>query len=276
MKKVEIKLLEKITQEMKNNRKVALATITKAVGSTPGRDGAMMVIFDNGSTFGTVGGGNAEQVITTSAIKCLENNQSSSFHFQLNESDDSVQMQCGGEIDVYIKVFVPKDKLLIVGGGHIALKLYELAGILDLHITIFEDREDYCNKDRFPKADEIILGDIGLNLKNYDIDKNCYIVIVTRGHSHDEVALKTVINTNAAYIGMIGSKNKVKNTMEHLRKEGISEKLINKVFSPIGIDLEGNTPSEVALSILSEIILVKNKGRLIHMKDSAGSINNLV
>ncbi|SDL10605.1 XdhC family protein [Natronincola ferrireducens] len=265
---MEVKLLEKITKEVKANRKVALATITRSEGSTPGREGAMMLVLEGGETYGTVGGGKAENIITTAAVKCLENCRSESFHFQLNDGIGGIQMQCGGEIDVYIKVFVPTLKLLIVGGGHIALKLYEIAATINFDTVIFEDREDYCNKDRFPKAQEIILGDIEGNLNNYDIDENCYVVIVTRGHSHDEIALKSVINTNAAYIGMIGSKNKVQNTMENLRKEGVSEEVMNKVFAPIGIDLGGNTPEEIALSILSEIILVKNKGRLLHMKEA--------
>ncbi|SET46924.1 xanthine dehydrogenase accessory factor [Natronincola peptidivorans] len=264
---MEYKLLDVLREEVKENRKAALVTVTKAMGSTPRKTGSMMVVFQNGRTYGTIGGGKFEIAAIHAAVKSLEEGKSGSFHFQLNDEVGSLQMQCGGEADVFIKVFVPNHKLMLVGGGHIALSLYELGKKLGFFTVVFEDREEYANKARFPDVDEIQLGNIEEKLQNYPIDETCYIVIVTRGHQADESALKSVIHSNAAYIGMIGSKNKTAYILDNLRKEGIPQDTIDKLYAPIGLGLGGETPEEIALSILAEILLVKNNGRFIHMKD---------
>ncbi|WDU82385.1 XdhC family protein [Caloramator sp. Dgby_cultured_2] len=118
-----------------------------------------------------------------------------------------------------MKVIGSREKLLIVGGGHVALELYKFAKLLNLYVVIFEDREEFGNRERFPEADEIVLGDIVTNLKNYPIDDRCFIVIVTRGHEYDEAALREVITRDAKYIGMIGSKNKVNYIFSNLKKK---------------------------------------------------------
>ncbi|WP_454054107.1 XdhC family protein [Clostridium sp. Marseille-Q7071] len=141
-------------------------------------------------------------------------------------------MACGGNIEVYIKVFIPKSKLLIIGGGHIALVLQKLGNILEFHTTIFEDREEYSNYERFTDVDEIILGDIEEGLKNYNVTEECYIIIVTRGYIHDEISLRSAIN------------------------------------------LGGESPEEIAFSIICEILKIKNNGTLIYMKDEAALKNN--
>ncbi|RKD32944.1 XdhC family protein [Thermohalobacter berrensis] len=264
---MESRVLEKLTEKVKDNKGAALAVITKVEGSTPREEGSMMVVLEDGTTYGTVGGGKFELVVTKRAQKCIKKGKSQTFSFKLNDDKGSLHMQCGGNADVFIKVFKPKDKLMIVGGGHIALKLYELGKTLNFFTVIFDDREEFCNSDRFPHADELILGNIEESLKNYNIDNNCYIVIVTRGHKYDEIALETVIETNAKYIGMIGSKNKTKYVMENLMNKGISKEKLEKVYAPIGINLGGDKPEEIAFSIMSEILLVKNNGTLDHMKE---------
>ncbi|KXG74270.1 XdhC family protein [Thermotalea metallivorans] len=260
-------LLDRISEQIKANKKVAWATVTKIEGSTPRKEGAMMAIFEDGRTLGTVGGGTFEAVVTEKAKMCLSTGESRAFHFQLNDEEGSLHMQCGGTADVFIKVFVPKDKLLIVGGGHIALELYQLGKLLGFYTAIFEDRESFLSKERFPEADELILGNIEEQLSNYPVDKYCHIVIVTRGHRYDEAALRVVIDRDAGYIGMIGSKNKTKYVMDRMKEAGISTEKIRKVYAPIGLDLGGETPMEIALSILGEILLVKNKRTPQHMRD---------
>lgn len=264
---MEYKILDIISNDIKDNKKVALVSITKVQGSSPRKEGSMMGVKEDGSTFGTIGGGKLELVATKWAEKCMASGKDETFHFKLNDEEGSLHMQCGGEVEVFIKVFNPPHKLLIVGGGHIALKLYELSKILGFYNVIFEDREEFCNKERFPEADELNVGDIDELLSEYSINDNCYVVIVTRGHNHDEIALRAVIESDAKYIGMIGSKNKTKYVRDNLIKTEISNDLINKIYAPIGIELGGETPEEIAFSIMSEILLVKNQGKLRHMKD---------
>ncbi|KPU27595.1 xanthine dehydrogenase [Caloranaerobacter sp. TR13] len=264
---MEYKVLEKITEQVRLNKKVALAVITRVEGSSPREQGAMMAVLEDGKTYGTIGGGKLELVVTEYAKKCIANGKNETYRLKLNDEEGSLHMKCGGQADVFIKVFKPNYKLLIVGGGHIAFKLYEIGKILGLYTVIFEDREEYCRKDRFPEADELKLGSIEESLKNYPIDENCYIVIVTRGHKFDEIALKTVIYSKAKYIGMIGSVNKTKYVFDNLRRQGVSDDILGKVFAPIGLKLGGHTPEEIALSIMSEILLIKNNGVLKHMKE---------
>lgn len=260
-------ILEIIQNEINENRRVALLMLTNIEGSTPRKEGSMMIVLEDGSTHDTIGGGKLELVSIHKAKECLKKGTSKKYIFELNDDEGSLGMQCGGQAEVFIKVFKPDNKLLIVGGGHIALELNKLGKLLDFHTVIFEDREEYCNKERFPNADELILGNIEDKLKEYEIAKDCYIVIITRGHTYDEVALKTVLNRDAAYIGMIGSKNKTKYVMDNLIKDGFEKDILDSVYAPIGLNIGGSEPNEIALSIMSEISLVKNGGSLKHMKE---------
>lgn len=264
---MKINILEMIQREVGNNKSIALLMLTNIDGSTPRKEGSMMIVLEDGSTHDTIGGGKLELVSIHKAKECLKKGISKKYIFDLNDEEGSLGMQCGGQAEVFIKVFKPDNKLLIVGGGHIALELNKLGKLLDFHTVIFEDREEYCNNERFPDADELILGNIEDKLKEYPIAKDCYIVIITRGHAYDEVALKAVLNRDTAYIGMIGSKNKTKYVMDNMINEGFEKEILENVYAPIGLNIGGNEPNEIALSIISEIAVVKNGGSLKHMKD---------
>lgn len=257
-------MLDKINKEVAKGSMVALSIITKACGSSPRGEGTMMAVVGNGEVLGTIGGGALEKNLIDLCKECIKENSNRRFSFSLTESEKGLKMACGGEVEGYIKIFSPVKKLLIVGGGHVALPLHSIAHILGYHVVIFEDREDYCNKERFKDADELILGDINENLSNYPIDEKSNVVIITRGHIYDEIALRAVINSNANYIGMIGSKTKVGKLKTNLKEDGYSLDIPN-LYTPIGLDLGGETPEEIALSILSEISLVSNKGNLAHL-----------
>ncbi|MEG1254428.1 XdhC family protein [Clostridium sp.] len=259
-------LLEEISNEVKRGKEVALSIITKACGSSPRGEGTMMGVLSDGTILGTIGGGALENAIKVESIKCIKSKKSGRFNFNLSKSDKDLGMTCGGDVEVYIKVLTPKNKLLIVGGGHIALPLHHIAHTLLYDVVVFEDREDYCNNNRFKVASELIVGDIKENLEKYPINNQCSVVIVTRGHVHDEIALKAVLMTAANYIGMIGSKTKINSLMNKLIDEGYSKEILDKVYSPIGIDLGGETPEDIALGIMAEISLLNNHGQLKHKK----------
>ncbi|MGE5632689.1 MAG: XdhC family protein [Caulobacteraceae bacterium] len=259
-------IFEKLAEAVKANKKAALVSIVEEDGSTPGKQGFMMAVFDDGSTLGTIGGGNFEATVRSEALKYMKTGESKFLHFKLNE-DGGLHMQCGGSASVFIKVFGKRNKLIIAGGGHIALELSRLGNTMDFHTVIFEDREEYGNNERFPGC-EIVLGDIGEKLRDYSIDDDCYVVIVTRGHECDAAALKSAIGRGAAYVGMIGSRKKVRYVMDRFENEGYSKEELEKVYAPIGLCLGGDTPAEIALGIISEIMLIKNNGTLKHMKDA--------
>lgn len=269
---MEGKVMDSISEAIRENRRIALVTLTKSEGSTPGKEGSIMSVDSGGNIEGTVGGGKIEKTLIDEAVECIGKNQSKAFTYDLNASAE-LGMVCGGRVEGYIKVFGPARKLLIAGGGHVALELYQLASVLKYNTIIFEDREEFGNPDRFPQASQIILGDVAENLSAFPVDANTYVMLVTRGHKHDEEALKAVINSEAAYIGMIGSKSKAKKTLNKLLEEGYDEERVNSVYSPSGLGIGGTTPEEIALSILAEMQKVTHNGELVHLRDKMKNTN---
>ena len=161
--------------------------------------------------------------------------------------------------EILVEYLDSKPNLVICGGGHIALPLCQLGKLLDFKVTIIDDREEFANKDRFRMADEVICGDFESVLKENTFGKNTYFVIVTRGHKDDSICLETIINKECAYIGMIGSKAKVAGVVKSLLEQGYSQDIIDKVHTPIGLKIGAQTPGEIAVSIIAEIIKEKNK-----------------
>ena len=261
------KILERVNEELKNSNAVAMATITEVKGSSPGKQGSILCAFEDKSVMGTVGGGILEHQIINKCFECLEKEEDSSFDYLLNQTSEDTPMQCGGSAKGYIKVFKPKPKLLIIGGGHIGYNLYNVSRSLDFHTIVVDDREEYSNKDRFSEAEEVYAGEFSTILKDIKIDRNTYIIITTRGYSKDLESLREVINRDAAYIGMIGSFKKWTSLKQELISEGIEENVLNQVYAPVGINISSNEVNEIAFGIMAELLLVKNKGNLNHRKD---------
>jgi xanthine dehydrogenase accessory factor len=263
---MEVRIMEEILKRIGENKRCALAMVTEVEGSSPGKINAMMAVFEDGTTYGTIGGGKLEYTTIKDSLECMEKGISKEVTYLLETGELGLQMDCGGQAKVFIKSFMPKTKLLIVGGGHIGIELAKLGKFLNFHTVVFDDREEYANKERFKDVEETFAGDIKENLSKYPIDENTYIIIVTRGHQCDEIALESVVNSKAKYIGMIGSKGKVINMMNRLQEKGISKEALDKVYAPIGLKLGGNEPNEIAISIFAEVLMIKNGGSLKHMK----------
>lgn len=242
---------------------IAIATIIEAQGSSPRGVGTSMAVLKDGKIYGTIGGGPLEKYIIEVSMEMIKEGQSKTIDIPLNK--EGVEMICGGAVKVFIDVYRKKPKLLIAGGGHVGHALYKIANLLDFHIAIFEDREEYLNVERFPSA-ELVLGNIDESLKNYNIDKNTYIVIATRGHSYDEKSLASVLASEAKYIGAMGSKRKIATIMENLKEQGFEEEELNRVYAPIGINIGNEKPIEIAMSIMAEILSIKNNGEILHKK----------
>ncbi|MEI6857089.1 XdhC/CoxI family protein [Psychrilyobacter sp.] len=263
---MEGKIMLEIAKKIDSGEKVALVTLIGVNGSSPGRSGSIMGVFSDRTTLGTIGGGNLEFQVINSAIEAMEIGDNREFEFTL-KAEGSLDMRCGGEVKGYIKVFQRRRKLIIAGGGHLGIDLYKLGKYLNMYTVIIDDREEYVNEKRFPKADELLCGDIGGILKNYSLDEGCYLVIVTRGHLGDKNALKAVVGRNIGYIGMIGSRKKVIESYSDLIDEGVDKEDLLKVYSPVGLDISSGEPAEIALGIMAEILKVKNKGTGKHMRE---------
>lgn len=251
---MELIILKKIEEKLSQGKRGALVTITEATGSTPRKSGTIMGVFKD-ELIGTIGGGKIESVIINKARELLEIGKSESFEYNLTTTDE-LQMNCGGTMKGFIKVFVPFPKLLICGAGHVGAKLFKVAKTLNFDLKIIDDREEL--KFDIP---ELILGNFKDILTKERIDDNTYIVIVTRGHLLDEEVLNLVKNRGAKYIGVIGSKRKIETLKKNLERIA---PINDNLFAPIGLNLSDGTPEEIAIDILAEILKVKNEGKLLH------------
>lgn len=265
---MEGKILKAVSSAVEKGIETAVVTVLEVKGSSPGKEGSMMAVFSDGSILGTVGGGALEYEFIQEALKAIKENKSCEKSFELTEKG-SLHMKCGGFVRAYIKVFAKREKLLIMGGGHLGAELYTLGKFLNKYVVIFDDREEFANRKRFPEADEIIFGTMKETVKNYSIDENSYIIIVTRGHENDKECLKAILDKKVSpkYIGMVGSRGKVLSTYKELLDEGYSKKELKKIYSPIGLDISSSEPKEIALGIMAEITAVKNQKTREHMRD---------
>ncbi len=256
---MEEKVLTTLAECISNNRPAALVTVVSTAGSAPGKPGAIMVVEESGTSTGTVGGGNLEHKITSEALAAIQLGQSKEVTYDLS-SNKELGMTCGGMVRVFIKVFETPPKLIVVGAGHIGLELYKLALLQGFQIVVIDIRGELASPERFPQATREVVDDIGAALKEYPIGSDCYVTIATATHEMDRFALEAVIESDARYIGMIGSSGKIKKIFQYLLSQNISRADIEKVYAPMGLNIASIRPREIALSIFSEILLVKNNG----------------
>jgi xanthine dehydrogenase accessory factor len=166
------------------------------------------------------------------------------------------------KLDVFFEVMPAPPRLIVVGAGHIAVPLVRIAKVLDFHVTVIDDRLLYANRERFPDADEVLTGDMAQMLKEMTLTPSCYIVLITRGHAYDEPCLRNIIHSNAKYIGMIGSRRRIKACFQRFRdEEKVTEDAIERIYAPIGLDIATETPAEIAVSILGEVIKIRRGGK---------------
>src|SRR5438094_836406 len=228
---------------------LAVATIVSAKGSTPREVGAKMVVTAWGEILGTIGGGCGEADVKREAIEVIRTRKPRMVRVDL--LDD-----------------ISSDSPAVVGAGHIAVPLAKIAKVVDFHVTVIDDRLLYANRERFPDADEVLVGDMAQMLKEMTITPSCYIVLITRGHKYDEPCLREIIHSQAKYIGMIGSRRRIKACFQRFRdEEKIAEEMIERVYAPIGLDIATETPAEIALSILGEVIKVRRGGKAASLSD---------
>jgi xanthine dehydrogenase accessory factor len=240
-----------------------LATVVEAVGSTPRKAGAKMLVLADGTTIDTLGGGKIELQVIEDAKEALGRGVSRMVEYELRATGEhALGMVCGGETRVFLEVNLPVSTLLVIGGGHIGQRLCPMAKLLDFRVVVLDSRPDILTVDHFPDADELVVGHPGETASLVRLDKRTHIVIVTHGHLHDKDALRAVIDSPATYIGMIGSRTKVRTVFDELVAEGVSPEALARVHSPVGLDLGGQTPGEISLAILAEIIALRyGRGR---------------
>jgi xanthine dehydrogenase accessory factor len=241
-------IYQEIVRVKAEGEEAALVTVVSASGSTPREEGAKMLVSPDGSILGTIGGGSLEAQIIKEAVKVIKQGKPRRLHRSLAAKE-------AGE--VFIEPILTTPALYVFGGGHIALSLARMGKLVGFNITVIDDRAEFAHAERFPEADVILAEDFTRSFPKLKIDKLSYIVIVTHGHQHDEVVLEWAVGTPARYIGMIGSKTKNETIFAHLLARGISREQLDRVHAPIGLEIEAQTPEEIAVSILAELIKVR-------------------
>ena len=248
-------IYEQIVALRKAGRRGAVATIVNVRGSIPSFRTAKMLVRDDGSIAGTIGGGCVEADVWQAAREVMESEKPRTLTFDLNQDPKyDTGLVCGGTLEVFVEPILPPALLYIFGAGHVAVSVCQVANSAGFDVTVTDDRSSYATRERFPGAREIYALDFDEATQKLDPNESSYIVIVTRGHRDDMRILRWAVQTRTRYIGMIGSKRKVIQIFKALQEEGLSPELFDRVHAPIGLDIGAITPEEIAVAITAELI----------------------
>jgi xanthine dehydrogenase accessory factor len=263
-----VDIYEEIVKLRQEGRRGAVATIVNVRGSIPSFETAKMLVRDDGSIAGTIGGGCVEAEVWQAAREVMESEKPRTLTFNLNENPKyDTGLVCGGTLDIFIEPVLPPALLYVFGAGHVSVNLYRVARGAGFDVTVVDDRAAYASRERFPDAKEVIAEDFDQAMAKIAPQESSYIVIVTRGHRDDMRVLRWAVQSRARYVGMIGSKRKTISIFRELTKEGIPAHLFERVHAPVGLDIGAITPEEIAVAITAELIAVRRRSEraLPHM-----------
>lgn len=251
-------LFEEVVRLRRDGRKCALATIVEVNGSIPSYESAKILVRDDGSMTGTIGGGCVEADVWAAAREAIETEKPRRMKFNLSQDaayDNG--LICGGQLEVYIEPLLPHPRAFIFGAGHISKSLCQVAALAGFSTAIIDNRESFANRKRFPQADEIHAEEYEEVFPNLAVNASSYLIIVTRGHRDDMRVLRWAVTTPARYIAMIGSKRKTIAVVKELEKEGFTREQFDRVHAPMGLDIGAITPEEIAIAVAAEMIAVR-------------------
>jgi len=236
---------------------LALATVVQTEGSTPREAGAQMLIWASGRTLGTVGGGTLEAHVIQDSLSALQAGESSLREYSLQPGEAGALGVCGGRALVFIQALLPPETVLILGAGHVAQPLAQAARAAGFQVLVVDDRPEFLAAERFPGARTqlVSFADLPTALR---LDRRTYAVVVTRSHAHDEEVVRQILDRPLAYLGVMGSRNKVRYLFQRLRDAGHSPEALARLHAPIGLDIGARTPAEIAVSIVAELLQHRN------------------
>lgn len=239
---------------------IVLATIIRARGSVPRHAGSKMLIYEDGRISGTIGGGEMEARVVQEAVSALDDGQPRVVPYSLVDPASGDPGVCGGEVEIYIEPYQPVTTIFVIGCGHVGRAVVKLAKWLGFRVVANDDREELATPEQTPDADIYLPGSIEKALVEFNVTGNTYIVLVTRNVLLDRQILPHLVDTRATYIGIIGSRRRWEETKRLLREDGLDEEQIQRFHSPIGLELQAETPEEIALSIMAEIVMFRHGG----------------
>lgn len=259
-------LFQLIADLVARGESAALCTIVSAKGSTPRRAGSKMLVFENGEFTGTVGGGELEHRVLDEAMIAMAEGKPSLLKYSMTDPKRGDPGVCGGQLEVYVEPILPPEKIVVVGGGHVGKAVAHLAKWLGYRVAVSDDRTEFCTHEMNPDADEfypVPLQDLPAHLK---INRQTYFILTTRGSLVDVAGLPALLDSKAAYIGVIGSRKRWAATVKGLVEKGVEPEALERIHSPMGLELNAETPEEIAVSIMAEIIMLGRGGDGQQMK----------
>ncbi len=251
-------VLEELVRLRRSGQKAALATIVAVQGSIPSYESAKILVREDGSIVGTVGGGCVEAEVWAAAREVMDTGKPRRMSFNL--AGDALYdngLICGGQLEVFIEPVLPVQTAYIFGAGHVSLSLAKVAAIAGFRVAVTDNRETFANRERFPEADEIYAAEYEEVFPKLVVNDSTYLVIATRGHKDDMRILQWAVGTPARYIGMIGSRRKAIEVFRQLEKEGVSRAQLERVHTPMGLDIGALMPEEIAVSVVAEMIAIR-------------------
>ncbi len=237
-----------------------LCTVTASHGSTPRQVGSKMLVLPDGQIVGSVGGGEMEASVIQAALQALRDGQPTNLRFAMNTDEPSGPEPGAGLINIFVDPILPRPDLIVVGGGHVGKAVVHLGSWLDFRVVLSDDRPEFCSPEAVPGADQYVLGSLADLPSEIEISEQSYLVLTTRDVLVDVAGLPALLETSAAYIGILGSKRRWATTRETLIAQGVSAENLNRIVSPIGLELGAETPREIALSILAEVLMLRHGG----------------
>jgi len=249
---------EELIRLRRLGQKCAIATIVQVRGSIPSFESAKLLVREDGSMIGTIGGGCVEAEVWNAAREVMETEKSK--HMSFNLGQDAAYdngLICGGQLDVFVEPVIPPPRAVIFGAGHISKSLCKVASLAGFSTTIVDNRDSFANRERFPEADEIFAEEYEEVFPKLTVHESTYLIIVTRGHRDDMRVLRWAAATQARYVAMIGSKRKVISVIKELEKDGLSREQLGRIYAPMGLEIGAISPEEIAIAVAAEMIAVR-------------------
>lgn len=260
-------IYQALSELEKNNESAALCTVIKSEGSTPRHVGSKMLVYPDGKFIGTVGGGELENRVIQAALESLKSGDAQTLSYSMADPSRGDPGVCGGQVEVFVEPILPPAMVVVVGAGHVGKAVVHLAKWLGFRVAVSDDRAEFCTPESVPGADAYYPVEMEKLADQLKATQRTFIVVTSRGSSVDAAGLPGLLRSEAAYIGVIGSRRRWLTTVKALKEGGVPEELIQKVHSPIGLELNAETPEEIAVSIMAEILMLRDKGTGKMMKE---------
>ncbi len=263
-------LYERLAELERSGAAAALATVTHARGSVPRHVGSKMLVFPDGKTEGSVGGGELEARVVEAARQAMADGTALTLQYTLSDPMEGDPGVCGGEVEVFVEPLRPLPTLILVGGGHVGRAVAHLARWLGFRVVVSDDRAEFASPSAVPEADSYVHCRLEELPSRVPVNDQTCIVLTTRNVTVDVAGLPALLQTPAAYIGVIGSRRRWETTAGQLREAGVADDQIDRVVSPMGLELNAETPEEIAVSILAQIIQLRRGGSGASMQHPTG------